>query len=82
MRGFTRHAAIKGLKAALEALIKMVERRFVYITRKTADLPIDCFSRSNKYEPTKQRIKHKESLNGAMINFKRGSESNLMDVKS
>ena len=31
MRGFTHHAAIKGLEAALEALIKMVERRFVYI---------------------------------------------------
>ena len=34
MPGFTRHAAIKGLNAALEALIKMVERRFFYITKK------------------------------------------------
>ncbi len=31
MRGFTRHAAIKDLKTALEALMKMVERRFIYI---------------------------------------------------
>ena len=31
MRKFTRHAAIKGLNAALEALMKTVERRFVYI---------------------------------------------------
>lgn len=31
MRGFTRTARQNGLKAALEALIKMVDRRFVYI---------------------------------------------------
>ena len=72
MRKFTRRSTKNGLKIALEALIKMVERRFVYNTKKTADLPTDCLSRSNKYEYTKQRIKHKESLNGAMINFKRG----------
>ena len=61
MRKFTCHAAIKGLNAALEALIKMVERRFVYITKKTADLSTDCFPRSNKYEPTKQRTNRKRS---------------------
>ena len=58
MPGFTCHAAIKGLKAALEALTKTVERRFVYITKKTADLPTDCFERSitNMNQPNKERI--------------------------
>ena len=51
MPGFTCHAAMKGLKAALEALIKMVERRLLFIyNKKTADLSTDCLSRSNKYE--------------------------------
>ena len=61
MPGFTRHAAMKGLNAALEAFMKMVERRFLFIyNKKTADLSTDCFPRSNKYEPTKQRTNRKK----------------------
>lgn len=44
MPGFMRHAAIKGLKAALEALIKMVERRLLFIYNKKNSRSFDRLS--------------------------------------
>ena len=55
MPGFTRHAAIKGLNAALEALIKMVERRFFYITKKQPILRPAVFQGvTNMNKPNKE----------------------------
>ena len=58
MRGFTRHAAIKGLKAALEALIKTVERRSVYITQKKQSIFRSTVFQgvTNMNQPNKERI--------------------------
>ena len=58
MRGFTRHAAIKGLKAALEALIKTVDHRFcLYITKKQPIFRPAVFQGViNMNQPNKERI--------------------------
>lgn len=58
MPGFTRHAAIKGLKAALEALMKTVERRFcLYITKKQPIFrPTVLKGVTNMNQPNKERI--------------------------
>lgn len=57
MPGFTRHAAMKGLNAALEALIKTVERRFVYIYKKQPIFrPTVLKGVTNMNQPNKERI--------------------------
>ena len=57
MRGFTRHAAINGLKPALEALIKMVDHRFVYNKKKQPIFRPTVFQGvTNMNQPNKERI--------------------------
>ena len=58
MRGFMRHAAIKSLNAALEALMKMIDRRFcLYITKKQPIFRPTVFQGvTNMNIPNKERI--------------------------